>query len=143
MPVAFDLNDRGRVAMGGALGPEIAQVEGTVVQHDSDAYLLGVTSVSYLRGGNQTWKGEPVLLKTDYVSATYERRFNTARTVIAVAAGVVATALVVTQGLNAAGNVDTDQQPSGDTLHTSRRPGPHRVPILSIGISRFPFFGRP
>lgn len=142
-PVAFDLNDRGRVAMGGALGPEIAQVEGRIVQHDSDAYLLGVTSVSYLRGGNQTWKGEPVLLKSDYISNMYERRFNKPRTAIAVAAGVAATALIVTQGLIGAGNVNADEKPPSDTGLTRRSPIPHRIPILSIGISRIPFFGRP
>jgi hypothetical protein len=29
--VAFDVNDAGRVALGGSLGPEIAQIEGRVV----------------------------------------------------------------------------------------------------------------
>ena len=40
--VAFDVNDAGRVALGGSLGPEIAQIEGRVVGHDSGEYVLAV-----------------------------------------------------------------------------------------------------
>lgn len=79
--MAFDVNDVGRVALGGVMGPEIAQVEGQVVAQDSGSYLLAVSSVRLLRGGEQVWNGESVRLKTEYLSSAYERRFSPGRSV--------------------------------------------------------------
>ena len=47
--VALDVNDVGRVALGGSMGPEIDRVEGRLIERDNGEYLLGVTSVSLLR----------------------------------------------------------------------------------------------
>ena len=47
--VAFDVNDAGRVALGGPLGPEVTQIEGQLVQQDSSGYLLAVSAIRTLR----------------------------------------------------------------------------------------------
>ena len=80
--VAFDINDAGRVALGGAMGPEIAQIEGRVLQQSGDDYLLAVSNVHLLRGGVQVWKGEQVRINTSHISSSYVRRFSKTRTVI-------------------------------------------------------------
>lgn len=81
MQVAFDVNDAGRVALGGSMGPEIAQVEGQVVQKDSAGYLVAVSNVRLLRGGEQVWSGEQVRLKQEYLGPAYERRFSAGRSI--------------------------------------------------------------
>ena len=61
--IAFDINDAGRLALGGSIGPEIAQIEGRLVEKGSADYLVAVTSVHMLRGGEQVWSKEPVRIK--------------------------------------------------------------------------------
>ena len=79
--VAFDVNDAGRVALGGAIGPEVAQVEGQLMEKNSEGYLLSVTTTRLLRGGEQTWSGEQVRVKPEYLSTGYERRFSLGRSI--------------------------------------------------------------
>lgn len=79
--VAFDVTDAGRVALGGALGPEIAQVEGQLVSMDSAGYLLSISNVRLLRGGEQVWSGEEVRVRRDYIGSAYERRFSLGRSI--------------------------------------------------------------
>src|SRR6516165_8934241 len=77
--MAFDINDAGRVALGGSMGPEISQIEGRLAGREGADYLVSVTDVHLLRGGDQVWHGETVTLKAEYVSSLYERRFSAAR----------------------------------------------------------------
>jgi len=98
-PIALDLNDAGRFALGGPLGPEVAQVEGLLTERDSAGYLLSVTAVRLLRGGEQPWRGEPVHIRSDYVSRVYERQFSRRRTVAASTVGVGVVAFFVTRSL--------------------------------------------
>ncbi len=86
MGVAFDINDVGRVALGGLIGPEIGQVEGLLLQKDTADYLVAVETVRFLRGGEQVWKREHVHIKPAYVSTVYEKQFSKARTAMASAA---------------------------------------------------------
>jgi len=91
--VAFDVNDAGRVALGGLIGPEIAQIEGRLLNNGTEDYLLAVSTVRLLRGGEQIWSGEQVRIKSEYVGSAYERRFSRGRTMVvgaAVAGGVAA-----------------------------------------------------
>jgi hypothetical protein len=67
-PMAFDITDAGRVALGGSMGPEISQVEGRLLDRDSSSYLIAVTGIHLLRGGEQSWAGEQVRLRTEHVS---------------------------------------------------------------------------
>jgi len=140
--IALDVNDAGRVALGGSMGPEIDRVEGTLIERTNGEYLLGVTSVSLLRGGGvQTWKGEQVVVKPEFVSTVYERRLDKARTGLfaaAIAGGVIA---IASQSLLANGT--EDNAPPVDTISTNRRPALRHIRLLSIPISRIPLLGRP
>jgi hypothetical protein len=81
MRVAFDVTDTGRVALGGSMGPQIAQVEGTLVDQDSTGYLVSVSTVRLIQGGSQVWSGEQVRLSPRFVASAYERRFSLSRTI--------------------------------------------------------------
>jgi hypothetical protein len=102
--VAFDVNDTGRVALGGTMGPQIAQVEGQLIDKDSAGYLLAVSSIRLLQGGEQVWTGERVHLDSRYVGSAYGRRFSLGRTIglsVVGAGGIaafVATVSLVTGG---------------------------------------------
>jgi hypothetical protein len=139
--IALDVNDAGRVALGGSMGPEIDRVEGRLIERTNGEYLLGVTSVSLLRGGVQTWNGEQVVLKPEFVSTVYERRFDKARSGLfaaAVVGGVVAIA-----STNLLGNAtDSPDDNDSDTLKTNRIPRVKHLTLLSIPLSRLPLFGR-
>jgi hypothetical protein len=130
--IAFDVNDAGRVALGGSMGSEIDQIEGTLVQQDTADYLVAVSAVHLLRGGDQVWSGEKVHIKPAYVSRTYERRFSTGRTIVLSAVAAAAVAVVVSQSLIGSGN-----ESSGSIDSTGRTV---RIPI---GRVHLPHLGRP
>jgi hypothetical protein len=138
--IALDVNDAGRVALGGSMGPEIDRVEGRLIERTNGEYLLGVTSVSLLRGGVQTWKGEQVVLKPEFVSTVYERRLDKAKSGLLAAAIVGGVVAIASQNLLTSGTEDT-QQPI-DTISTNRRPALRHIRLLSIPISRIPLLGR-
>jgi hypothetical protein len=123
MGVAFDINDVGRVALGGLIGPEIAQIEGLLLQKDTSEYLVAVETVRYLRGGEQVWKREHVHIKPVYVSAVYEKHFSKTRTVLASAAS--AGVLVAIFGRGILGGGAKGPEPVGqDSSNTIRIPRP-------------------
>ena len=122
--VAFDVNDAGRVALGGSLGPEIAQIEGRVVEHNSGEYVLAVSNVTLLRGGQQVWTGEQVRIKSDYVTSTYERRFSRGRTAAISIVGVGLVAYLVTRSIRGSGREDEDPTPI-DSAQTQLIPIPN------------------
>jgi hypothetical protein len=140
--VAFDVNDAGRFALGPLIGPEVGQVEGRLIQRDNGEFLLGVTAVRQLRGGGeQTWKGEQVRLKSEFVGTMYERRFSPGRSAVLglITAGAIA-AIVSTDLLGAA--TDPEGKPPGDSGQTRRSPPVFRVPLWSVPL-RIPHLSRP
>jgi hypothetical protein len=120
--VAFDVNDTGRAALGGSMGPEIGQIEGRLLQRDTAQYLVAVSAVHLLRGGEQVWSGEPVRIKPDYVATTYTRQFAKGRTIALGAVGVAAVAFIVTRSLIGSG--DATEKPPGDTASARISPRP-------------------
>ena len=119
--VAIDINDAGRAALGGSMGPEISQIEGVLVDRDATQYVLSVTAVRLLRGGEQTWTGERIPIKNEYVSSVYRRRFSPVKTAVFSALGAGLVAIVASKGLS--GSVGRDVPPIlGDTAATNRRP---------------------
>jgi hypothetical protein len=118
-PMAFDITDAGRVALGGSMGPEISQVEGRLLDRDSSSYLVAVTGIHLLRGGEQSWAGEQVRLRTEHVSKLYERRFSTGRTIALGAVGVGAAAAIAVRSLIGFATTEEGRAP-GDTLQTQR-----------------------
>ena len=121
--IGLDINDAGRVVLGGAMGPEISQVEGRFVRRDTDEFLVGVLAVKLLRGGDQVWHGETVHVKREHVTSIYERRFSKSRTLVAGAVGVGLIAALASKSLL---GVFTKEDPMGpgDTLQAQRRPRP-------------------
>ena len=116
--VAFDVNDVGRVALGGAIGPEIAQVEGLLLERTDEEYRLAVSVIRLLRGGEQVWRGESVTLKPEYLGSAYVKRHSPGRSI---ALGVVTiggfTALMLSTNLLGGGN-EEDPPDGGDTVLT-------------------------
>jgi hypothetical protein len=123
--MGFDINDVGRVALGGPMGPEIKQVEGRLVSRTNEEYVVAVTDVHFLRGGGQAWNGESVHIKSEYVSSIYERRLLKARSVLLGTAVGGALGVIATSSLVGLAPTDRPGTPVGDTsAHTQRRPRP-------------------
>ena len=120
--VAFDISDAGRIALGGSMGPEIAQIEGRLVSKDGD-YDVAVTAVRLLRGGEQVWKGERVRIKPEFVTTVYEKKFSKGRSIALGAIGLGAAAAIASQGILGGGQQDPGKSP-GDTAQSSRRRKP-------------------
>src|SRR5688572_22504152 len=68
--VAFDVTDAGRTALGGSIGPEISQIEGRLVEKHDGEYLVAISAVRLIRGGQQVWRGERVRVKTEHLGTT-------------------------------------------------------------------------
>lgn len=102
--VAFDVNDIGRVALGGAMGPEIAQIEGRLVSKEGGDYLVAVTAIHLLRGGEQAWTGEQVRLKPEYVGSSYEKQFSKGRTITVSALALAGFVFLATRKLVGSGS---------------------------------------
>jgi len=121
--IGLDLNDAGRAALGGSMGPEIGQVEGRLIQKDSGEFVVAVTDLHLLRGGDQVWGGVSVHIKSGYVSSVYERRFSATRSAALAAAGVGVVAIIATRGLIGLGSTDqSGGKAPGDTMQSQRRP---------------------
>ena len=118
--MAFDINDAGRLALGGTMGPEIAQVEGRLVERGTADYLVKVTAVHLLRGGEQTWSGESIRIKSEYVTSVYEKKFSAGRSVALGAVGVGIAAAIAGRSILGGGQADPGKTPP-DTGHTTRR----------------------
>lgn len=127
--IGLDINDVGRVALGGSMGPSILRVEGRLVSKDSGEYVLAVTDVHLLDGEDQVWSGEMVHVKSEYVSSTLERRLSVGRSIALGAIGVGAVAALATASLAGFGNTDRQTENTGDTSQARRIPQiPHRLP---------------
>ena len=122
--IAFDVNDLGRVALGGSMGPEIAQIEGRLVARDSTEYLIAVNAIRFLRGGEQVWRGENVHIKSEHVSAMYERTFSRGRSLVLGALGVGALAILGSKGILVPFPGSDQAGPPSDTAHSIRIPRP-------------------
>jgi hypothetical protein len=109
------------MALGGLVGPELAQIEGRLVSLENREYVLHVTGVRFLRGGEQGWRGETVRIKPEYVTSRYERTFSTERSVALGAIAVAAVVLVATKGLRGFSQGDRGITPDS-TGTTLRRP---------------------
>lgn len=119
--IALDISDQGRIALGGLVGPELSQIEGRFVSMESGEYVIRVTGVRFLRGGEQGWRGEPIRIKSEYVTSLYERKFSTVKTAALAAIAVGAVALVAAKGLRGFTQGDRGSTP-GDTSQTVRLP---------------------
>lgn len=109
--IGFEVNDLGRLALGGQMGPEIAHIEGQLLSKQPDQYEVSVSSVKLIRGGTQVWNGEKVTIKREYISQTYERHFSKGQT-IALGTVFVASVFIVAEKLQLFGLGKGDPDPS-------------------------------
>jgi hypothetical protein len=116
--LAFAINDVGRVALGGSMGPALLRVNGSLQSKDGDDYLVSVSGVDLLQGGFQAWAGESVRINTSYVSAVYERKFSKGKTIVAVGALAAAVAVVSARGIPSF--IDGTETPPTDTIISRR-----------------------
>lgn len=119
--VELVINDAGRAALRPMMGPEVAKVQGRLVQKDSVGYTLTVTQLGLLRDGTQVWSGERVSIKSEYVNSVTERRFSRARTAAVTAAVLGVVAIVFTQSIKGSLFGDDGKVPS-DTAVAVRYP---------------------
>lgn len=93
--VAVEISDVGRLALAGQVGPEVARIEGEVVQRSDTSLSLMVSEVSYLNGLLNKWQGQAVSLRIEDVKLFSQRKLSTGRTALGLAmvGGLVALAL--------------------------------------------------
>jgi hypothetical protein len=121
--LAFAINDNGRVALGGSMGPEIRQVEGHLQAKDGEDYMVNVTGVDLLQGGFQTWAGETVRIKSSYVSAIYEKKFSPAKTALAVGGAALAVSMLVSKDFRSFLDPRDTHEDTSLVTRRARRPG--------------------
>jgi hypothetical protein len=78
--VEVQLNDRGRVAMEGNVGPEVRAIEGQVVQATDSTFILSVRRVTGIDGNTSRWAGEHVSFRTENVRLIREKKLSAGRT---------------------------------------------------------------
>lgn len=93
--VAAEISDAGRLALAGQVGPEVARIEGEVVQRSDTSLSLMVSEVSYLNGLLNKWQGQAVSLRIEDVKLFSQRKLSRGRTALGLAmvGGLVALAL--------------------------------------------------
>ena len=119
--VELVINDAGRAALRSMMGPEVAKVQGRLVQKDSTGYTVAVTQLGLMRDGTQVWSGERVSIKSEYVNSVAERRFSRGRTAVVTAAVLGVVAIVFTQSIKGSLFGDDGKVPS-DTAVAVRYP---------------------
>jgi hypothetical protein len=92
--VAVELNDRGRVLVGGQLGESVLYVEGRIVGSTDSAVTLSVARTVLMQGSTVVWTGEQVALPREGVRGYRLRQFSRGRTVMMSIAVTVGLALV-------------------------------------------------
>lgn len=123
----LEINDAGRLGLGATMGPEIRQVDGRLINRENGDYQISVSSVRLMRGGEQVWSGETVLIKSEYVSSLNERRFSKGRTAAlstVLVLGVVAFA--ISRDLLGLGTEHSDSATIDTTIVSNR--GPRQAP---------------
>jgi hypothetical protein len=80
--VQADLTDAGSVQMASQIGPGISSVRGEVIESDSQAVLLALTSVVGRNEQEVFWAGEQVRIPLTSVARLQQRRFAASKTMV-------------------------------------------------------------
>ncbi|HWP03769.1 MAG TPA: hypothetical protein VNL96_09955 [Gemmatimonadaceae bacterium] len=120
--VGFEVNDRGRVALGPRLGPGVVRVEGRLVASDSTRLVVDAARVTQLRGLPIPIDTVRLEVALDLVERIEERRLARGRTWMAIGlgAGVVA-AFVASKGFSGRG-VPPEENPVGPPVNEALIP---------------------
>lgn len=87
--VAFEISDRGRVALADRFGPGLAEIEGTLASAQGDQYVINVRRTAQIDGTSSTWSGEETRINRDFVGSVRTRKLSKVRTALLIG-GVVA-----------------------------------------------------
>jgi len=93
------------------LGPNVATIDGRLVQDSPTAYEIGVNSVVMHSGMEQYWKGETVTIPKGLIASIQERKFSWAKT--GLLAGVVIATAVALQQSGTIGGSQSHPPPTG------------------------------
>lgn len=99
--VSLGVNDQGRVALAGQIGPGARRLRGRLTQATDSLFVISLTSVEYVGAPVPArWAGEAISLSRDYVSDIGERRLSRSRSwltagVVAALAAAVSTIAIV------------------------------------------------
>jgi hypothetical protein len=108
--VVLELNDRARVQLGDRIGPAAVQIEGIVQAQSDTAYMLRISSVTYMGGQSNRWSGEPFTVPASLVSSARIRELSRSRTT-AVGVGIAAALIAVFAKANFFGSSGPEKQP--------------------------------
>lgn len=78
--VLLDLTDVARVQLADRIGSSASRIEGIVESRNDTAYVLRVSSVTYLTGQTNKWSGERFTVPTALVAQARVREFSRSRT---------------------------------------------------------------
>jgi hypothetical protein len=109
--VLLDLTDRARIDLGDRIGPSAARIDGVVQSRNDTAYVLRVSSVTYLNGQSNKWTDEPLTVPSSLVSRARLRQFSRSRT-MAVGIGIAAALAAVFIKADFLGRSGPDTQPN-------------------------------
>jgi hypothetical protein len=110
----FELNDRGRVDLGQAIGSSAETVEGVLTADKDSVYAVKVVAVTYRNGQANRWNGEPLVVGKPLVREVTERKFSRSRTFLAVAGATAGVLLLIAgRGLIGGGTPDHDTKEGG------------------------------
>ena len=84
------LTDAGTAAVAPWVGPRVASIAGRLTSSSDSALTLAVSTTGKRNGTEDLWKGEPVVVRREYIETLQERTFSRGRSL---AAGGVALAL--------------------------------------------------
>lgn len=96
--IEVTLNDRGRVAMEGNVGPEVLTIEGSVMDVSDSVFVLSVRRVTGIDGNMSRWAGEPVTFRLENIRHVRQRRFSTGRTALLVGTATASALAFVASG---------------------------------------------
>ena len=117
--IALEINDAGRAALGGSVGPAIKRIEGLLIGSEADEYLVSVRGIHFYDEGWRRWSGERVRIGTGHVSTMYRRQISAVRSValgVAVGAGLV----LISGPLNGFGLFGPDDGTGGGPVESAR-----------------------
>jgi hypothetical protein len=80
--VSAELSQLGASEMAAAIGLDIREVRGRVLDADGESITLAMASVTDGRGINTEWKGEPVRFPRRFLAEITQRRFSLGRTIL-------------------------------------------------------------
>lgn len=123
------MNDAGRAALVGQIGPEVALIRGRLLDTTNSDYLLSVSGIETFRNGSQAWRGEQVRIKPEYVLSASERRFSAGQTVAFCVVGAAGMAYLVKNVASGLFFPERDVPEPGDTSDLRRVP--RNIPVLT------------